>query len=315
MRFPPGRQGPVRGAALRLAGAAALALSFAVLGSGWAVARDAVRGARGVEPSAGPGRPPGAAVTVVDRAEVFRRFGRPGTTLLDVRPPAAWAEGHIPHSLPLPLDALKNDDGSVMTGADIAPLLRTFGPRRGDPLDLSDTMIVVGTPPPGEAVDPVRALESAGVGLVLHYPGGFDDWRGSPCAPITRQVSTQELAELVRAAQGGRFRDRPARDLVLLDLRYDREFSLGHLPGALLLSSGRFDAEIDSLVDARWPGIVRATTPIAVYCYGPECIRSRIATTLAARHGFRRLLWYREGPLAWSHAGHPLYEGDGAAAR
>lgn len=249
----------------------------------------------------------------LERDEVFLRFGRPGTTLLDVRPESEWAAGHIPHSLPLPLSELRNDDGTTMTGPDLAPILRSFGPRHGDPLNLDDTLIVVGTPPAGETVDPVEALRSAGVRNVLAYPGGFDDWRQSPCAPVTRQVPTDELAALVRKAHGGSFRDRPARSLVLIDLRYGREFAYGHLPGALLLPSGRFEAELDSLLEARWPGIERATTPIVVYCYGPDCIRSRIATTIAARHGFRKLLWYKEGPQAWSQAGFPLYDGTPAA--
>lgn len=250
-----------------------------------------------------------AAPVAIERADVFLRFGRPGNTLLDVRPESVWAAGHIPHSLPFPLHELLNEDGSVMGGADLPPLLRTFGPRHGDPLDLTDTLIVIGTPPPGTRVDPVRALTSAGIEQVLHYPDGFDDWRQSPCAPITRQVSTDELADRMRMANGGRMTDRPAPGLVLLDLRYEREFALGHLPGALLLPSSRVDAELDALVDSLWPGLDRAATPLAVYCYGPECIRSRIATTLAARHGFRELLWYRDGPLAWKHAGHPLFDG------
>jgi rhodanese-related sulfurtransferase len=255
----------------------------------------------------------GAGAPRLDRHDIFLRFGRPGTTLLDVRPEAQWAAGHIPHSLPLPLAELRNDGGTLMGGPDLAPILRSFGPRHGDPLNLDDTLIVVGTPPPGETVDPVVALRSAGVRNVLVYPGGFDDWRRSPCAPVTRQIPTDELAALVRKAHGGRFADRPARDLVLIDLRYGREFAYGHLPGALLLPSGRFDAELDSLLDARWPGLDRAATPIVVYCYGPDCIRSRIATTVAARHGFRELLWYKEGPQAWSQAGFPLYDGTPAA--
>jgi rhodanese-related sulfurtransferase len=311
----PGRAGTARRAALpetprRLA--LALVLVFGVARLAPALAS----GPQGPpQPRPVPGAIANAPAPRLDRAAVYLRFGRAGTTLLDVRPEAEWAAGHIPHSLPFPLAELRNGDGTMMSGADLAPILRGFGPRHGDPLNLDDTLVVVGTPPPGERVDPVAALRSAGVQNVLVYPGGFDDWRRSPCAPITRQVPTEELATLVRKAHGGRFRDDPARSLILIDLRYEREYAHAHLPGALLLPSGRFDSQIDSLLEARWPGIDRATTPIAVYCYGPDCIRSRIATTLAARHGFRQLLWYREGPQAWSNAGHPLFEGASTARR
>ena len=84
-------------------------------------------------------------------------------------------------------------------------------------------------------------------------------------------------------------------------------FDFNHLPGAILLPPDRFEAQLDSVVNAHWPGADRATIPFAVYCYGPDCIRSRIATTTAAHRGFRNLLWYRDGPQAYRSAGGQLF--------
>ena len=43
----------------------------------------------------------------------------------------------------------------------------------------------------------------------------------------------------------------------------------------------------------------RSQTPLVLYCYGRDCIRSRECATIAARHGFLNLLWYREGMDGW----------------
>jgi 3-mercaptopyruvate sulfurtransferase SseA len=234
------------------------------------------------------------------------RLGDPGLTILDARPAAAWEQGHIPFSLPFDFDELANDDGTLMDGPTMRSILATIGPRPRESINLEDAIVVVGFPGERSRVHPWTALKAAGIDTVILATVTMERWRDMG-RPITRIVHSAEAVRIVADAHRGRPRDRPVPGLILFDTRHEPDFAASHLPGAVLLPPDRFAAQLDSVVAARWPGVDRATVPFAVYCYGPDCIRSRNATTVAARHGFRNLLWFRDGPQGFRAAGGKLY--------
>lgn len=245
---------------------------------------------------------------LADYAYVQSRFGRAGTTIMDWRSPAMWDAGHIPHSLTFPLADLLNDSGTWSEGNDLRLVFQSWGPRDREFVDLDDELIVCGGFGAADvSIHPYLAARLAGIRRVRFYPGGFDDWRRHADAPVTRIVDTDFVRHLLHPVTKDPMPDRPRADIVLLDLRGEREYDTDHLPGAVWLPPHRFEAAIDSVLRARWPGIDRTVTPVLVYCYGPGCTRSRNVTTMAAHHGFRRLYWYRDGVVPWKLAGEPVY--------
>ncbi len=248
---------------------------------------------------------------ICDYAFVRARFGTRGTSILDWRSAEAWATGHIPHSLPFPLETLVTEDGLTRTGPDMRPLFEQWGPREREYVDLSDEIVVCGDLRPSDApIHPYFAARLAGIARVRVYPEGFSGWRAHADAPVVRLIGTEELRGMLHAAWGRTLPDIPPPRFILLDLRGENDFRRGHLPGALSLQPHLFEKYLDYLAGEYWPGADRARIPLVVYCYGPTCTRSRNGSTQAARRGFLNLFWYKEGTQGWRAAGETWIEGE-----
>lgn len=250
--------------------------------------------------------------TVVDAAWVAESFGQEGVELLDVRDARGWerwktpptfAAGHIPYALPFDPRALLPAEGWPEP-AGIRRRLAAFGPRPGDPVSLESTFVLYA----GDETDPRLGLgyfllTLAGLDVKV-FPGGWKEWRSQATRPVVQVISAAELAGRL----GKLSEDRPPSGLILLDLREARDFAIGHLPGAASLPFIHFPADFEKTVTASWPGADPATTPLVLYCYGTDCVRSRKAGAQAAHQGFRDLLWFRGGITEWRKAGYPLFD-------
>lgn len=234
-------------------------------------------------------------------AYVSAVFGVKGHTIMEWRPDSAWRAGHIPHSLPFPLGELAGPAGTLLEARRLRAVFEVYGPRRNEYVPLDDEFVVCADLPAGAApVHPYLAARLAGIVRVRCYPGGFADWRAHPEAPVVRVVDTERVrARLAEVPQ----------DAVLLDLRERGDFAAGHVPGAVLLPSHRFADGFAAAVAARWPDARRERTPVVLYCYGPDCTRSRTCATLAARAGWRELWWFRDGMSGWRGARLPVERG------
>ncbi|MCZ7657747.1 MAG: metalloregulator ArsR/SmtB family transcription factor [Xanthobacteraceae bacterium] len=107
-----------------------------------------------------------------------------------------------------------------------------------------------------------------------------------------------DLAPVSRAELMRRLKD---REVVLLDVRPEDEFALGHLPGALNLPLAALQKRLGALPRDR---------EIVAYCRGPYCVLSYEAVAALRVRGFkvRRL---EDGYPEWRAAGLPV---EGAAA-
>jgi rhodanese-related sulfurtransferase/biotin operon repressor len=122
-----------------------------------------------------------------------------------------------------------------------------------------------------------------------------------------RRLAERNLAE-VQQLISGYFRDRDglepvsrkellarlrAGDVVLLDVRPEDEYALGHLPGALNVPLHRLEAQLARLPQDR---------EIVAYCRGPYCVLSFEAVAALRARGFaaRRL---EDGFPEWKVAG------------
>jgi thiosulfate/3-mercaptopyruvate sulfurtransferase len=266
-------------------------------------------------PASGPSPSPGLQTTV-DKDWVAESFGQEGVELLDVRDARGWerwetpptfAAGHIPYALPFDPRALLPARGWPEP-AEVRRRLATFGPRPGDPVRLESTFVLYA----GDADDPrlglgYLLLTLAGLDARV-FPGGWKEWKAGASRPVVRVISAAELAGRLRRGGPGLSLDHPRRDLILIDLREASDFAIGHLPGALSLPFIHFPADFEKTVAAGWHGADPALTPLVLYCYGIDCVRSRKAGALAAHKGFRDLLWFRGGVAEWRNAGYPLFD-------
>jgi rhodanese-related sulfurtransferase/DNA-binding transcriptional ArsR family regulator len=100
-------------------------------------------------------------------------------------------------------------------------------------------------------------------------------------------------AELVSRLQDG--------SAVLLDVRPEDEFELGHVPGALNIPPAKLDERLSELP---------ADREIIAYCRGPYCVLSFEVVAVLRAKGFtaRRL---EDGLPEWAAAGLPVAVGNG----
>jgi 3-mercaptopyruvate sulfurtransferase SseA len=227
--------------------------------------------------------------------------------VLDLRGKAAWAgaEGHIPHALAADLPLLLGAGEDWPAPAAAREAFSRFGPRPRDFVDLDATFVLCGwsaaDPSPGLGYLLLRLIDvKATVQL-----GGWAAWRADSTLPTTRILDTAAMRALL-AAGNPQLADRRQARLPLFDLRGHRDFQREHLPGALALPANVVDDSLSLRIAASWPEAEPGVDSLAFYCYGPECVRSRIAATKAARLGWLRTLIYLDGVPAWRRAGLPL---------
>nr|MDO8097751.1 rhodanese-like domain-containing protein [Candidatus Njordarchaeota archaeon] len=86
--------------------------------------------------------------------------------------------------------------------------------------------------------------------------------------------------------------------ILILDVRYQCEYSMGHLYGAVLIPYDQLQARISELEAYK-------NSEIIVYC--KSGYRSQIACEILANHSFTRVYNMVGGILAWISAGYSIY--------
>ena len=201
----------------------------------------------------GPALVEGERLAPLTVAEV-KRLGRSGADVVDARPPSMFSAGHLPGAVSIPLRPA------------FATWLGWLIPE-GRPL-----VIVRDTDQ-----DPAEILWQArkvGYGIVGELDGGHDAW-------VAAREPTSSIP-LVDAGELGGAR--------VLDIRQDREFDAGHVPGADHVELGHLAERPESVPDA----------PTVVMCGHGE--RAMGAASLLARAGHRDLAVLSGGPDDWVNA-------------
>ncbi|MGA8863928.1 MAG: rhodanese-like domain-containing protein [Gallionella sp.] len=98
--------------------------------------------------------------------------------------------------------------------------------------------------------------------------------------------------------------------VMVVDSRVANEFAEAHIKGAVNVpykeksaKAVNFDAKQDSFDLGKLPA--DKSTPIVVYCNGPECWKSYKASTAAIRAGYKTVYWFRLGMPEWKAKGYP----------
>lgn len=216
--------------------------------------KDAELNRTGAGSLAGSSRPP-----ALTAAEVKQRAAQ-NQIILDVRPAAAYGNGHVPGALNIGLSG-------------------QFASWAGSLLDMTTPIVVVAEEADG-VDEAVMRLARVGIETVAGYlEGGMYAWdrAGFPVATIS-QMPVDEL--------GHQLADR--RDLQLIDVRRPAEFAGGHIEMAR-------HSELAHLAERA--GELDRGRPVAVICQSGY--RSSIASSILAKHGFSQVFNVVGGMNAW----------------
>jgi hydroxyacylglutathione hydrolase len=188
-----------------------------------------------------------------------------GAVVIDARPATEYAQGFIPGTLNLPLTS------SFVTWAGwLIPYTE-------------DIYLVLGADADIRLPEIVRGLALIGLDRVAGYflPGAL-----TRAGRALSQIPQIEPRNLAASSTNGR--------PVVIDVRYDGEWSEGHLPDAIHIPLGRLSERLSEVPRDR---------PLVTHCRAGS--RSAIAASLLRRAGFEDVSNMSGGYDAWSSAGLP----------
>lgn len=90
-----------------------------------------------------------------------------------------------------------------------------------------------------------------------------------------------------------------AETFVLVDVREESEWVGGHLPGAIHLSKGIIERDVETRIPD-------PSTPVVLYCGGG--FRSALVAVNLQKMGYTNVLSMDGGAAGWTAAGHSLHE-------
>jgi glyoxylase-like metal-dependent hydrolase (beta-lactamase superfamily II)/rhodanese-related sulfurtransferase len=198
-----------------------------------------------------------------------------GALIVDVRTDLQFDEAHIP-------------------GAVCNPAVRAgFGTKLAWVADRDRELVLVGR----DDADAVRAAHLAAAvgitGIAGHLAGGMTSWR-------EEQRPTESIE---RTDVDGLHARRD--DVQVLDVREDREYDDGHIPGSLHVPYHDIRALPDGLDPER---------PVAVICASGQ--RAAVGASLVSRHGARQVIHVTGGGVGtWGARGYPIDKPQLEAAR
>jgi rhodanese-related sulfurtransferase len=159
-----------------------------------------------------------------------------------------------------------------------------------------------------QALKAARMVEARREGLYMHYRLADEDvfrtWQA------VRALAESRLTEVDGVVESY-LKDRDALDavdadelmerliqgsVVLLDVRPEREYRAGHIPGALSVPVDALEAALHTLPRDR---------EIVAYCRGPYCVFSDEAVAFVRERGYRAYR-LRQGLPDWRAAGMPV---------
>lgn len=194
-----------------------------------------------------------------------------GMPIVDMRPPLAFAGGHIPGTLNIPYS------NSYLTWAGwLLPYDRPFALIL-DERDVEST---------------VKDLQRIGLDDVAGYwtPEVIDAWASAEPERALQTIELVSLEDVERSLEAGL--------VTVLDVRGSTEYQEGHIPGALSIPMGYIPRRLDE---------IPADKPVVVHCQ--TGVRSSIAASVLQRLGRENVLNYMGSFAEWSGAGKPVEQG------
>lgn len=192
-----------------------------------------------------------------------------GAMVVDTRPAAAYALGHLPGTVNIPLTV-----SFVSWAGWLIP-------------PAADLYLIVADETPAALALLVRALALIGIDSVRGYFGEI--------AMVRAKARGDTLKTIGQMTPAGLSQRLPSPEAVVIDVRSATEWAAGHIPGAVHIPLGYLVDRLESLP--------RSKTLITQCQSGA---RSAIAASLLQRHGFERVLNLAGGFAQWRDAGFPV---------
>ena len=111
---------------------------------------------------------------------------------------------------------------------------------------------------------------------------------------VKTRIQETDIHEVKRRLEAG-------EKFYLVDVREESEWSCGHLPGAIHLSKGIIERDIEKTIPD-------PSTTIVLYCGGG--FRSALVADSLRQMGYTNVLSMEGGWRGWSEAGYPVVKGD-----
>src|SRR5262245_36695376 len=113
----------------------------------------------------------------------------------------------------------------------------------------------------------------------------------------------QEAKRRIRETNVPAVKERQERGekFVLIDTREESEWQAGHLPGAIHMSKGTIERDIEKRIPDK-------DAPIVLYCGGG--FRSALAADNLQKMGYTNVISMDGGIRAWREAGYPIERGE-----
>jgi rhodanese-related sulfurtransferase len=201
--------------------------------------------------------------------EVKKLWETKSAIIIDVRPPAKHAEGHIPYTLNIPLPKLDAELPKVAPDKNQLIVFYCEGPRR--------------------ALTPgaVRRAAALGYTNVKGYIEGFPEWKkaGLPVAVSPKHIFSEMEKEM---------------PFVLIDVRLRDLAEKEHLPGAV-------NIPLSELEKAKGEFPEKKNAPIYVYCAKDENAIKAIQTI--QKWGYTNVAFIPGGVESWKKAGGKVESG------
>jgi glyoxylase-like metal-dependent hydrolase (beta-lactamase superfamily II) len=191
-----------------------------------------------------------------------------GAVVLDTRPPAQFAAGHVPGSIQIGLSGQYASWAAILLGLQQEIILIAENDQRAE--------------------ESRMRLARVGIERVKGYlQGGIGAWSAAGLPLQSFEEATVEALRAIIIEAGD--------SLQILDVRRSPEWDAGHVPEAIFGTLSHLDSQMENLDRNR---------PVAVYC--KSGYRSTIAASLLQRAGFSRVINTIGGFDAWQSAGLPL---------
>jgi hydroxyacylglutathione hydrolase len=197
--------------------------------------------------------------------EEVDRLSREACLILDVRPSAAYGNGHIHGGI------------NIGLGGQFASWAGTLIPL--------EAPIVIVADEPGEVDQAVTRLARVGIENVKGFlSGGMYAWdQAGLSVASTPQMPIDELRHQIEEKRG----------LQVVDVRRPGEYNSGHVPGAINVTLAHLEKQAATL---------NSRLPTAVIC--ASGYRSSAATSILERNGFSEIFNVVGGTSGWINAGH-----------
>ena len=189
-----------------------------------------------------------------------------GAALLDLREPAAFAEGHPPGAINVRYDDRHLAERVIRVIGEVPRLLLLTA----DPTQLEPA---------------ARQLAEVGLDVIGVAGGAPAEWATAGATWVSLpSLESRDLAE-----------DPSQRSCHVVDVREPMEWAVGHLPGAQLIALGEVRERLAELPAGR---------DLAIICEAG--VRSSSAASVLQAAGFKRLFNVADGTAGWRAAGRPM---------